>query len=143
MVLNKILHRSKKGQGELKAGFHVDIEDKTEKNVNFRQVLYTGVHSQLVVMSLLPGEEIGEETHVDRDQFIRVEEGRGIAMLNGEWVVLEEDSALVIPAGVKHNVTNTSPDEPLQLYTIYSPPEHPKGTIHRTKKEAEASSHNH
>jgi mannose-6-phosphate isomerase-like protein (cupin superfamily) len=143
MVLDKILHRSKKGQGALKAGFHVDIEDRTEKNVNFRQVLYTGTYSQLVVMSLLPGEEIGEETHADRDQFIRIEEGSGIATLNGETVVLEEDSALLIPAGVKHNVTNTSAEEPLQLYTIYSPPEHPKGTVHRTKKEAEASSHNH
>lgn len=141
MILDKILHRSKKSNGTLKAGFHVDIEDRTEKNEYFRQVLYTAKHSQLVVMALPPGEEIGEETHTDRDQFIRVEEGSGMAILNGESVVLEEDSALVIPAGVKHNVTNTSPDEVLKLYTIYSPPEHPAGTIHRTKKDAEASSH--
>jgi mannose-6-phosphate isomerase-like protein (cupin superfamily) len=141
MILDKILHRSKKEPGVLKAGFHVNIEDRTEKNENFREVLHTGVYIQLVVMSLLPGEQIGEETHADRDQFIRVEEGAGRATLNGELVALEEDSALVIPAGVKHNIINTSADEKLKLYTIYSPPEHPAGTVHKTKKDA--SSHNH
>ena len=143
MVLNKILHRSKKGDRALKAGFHVNIEDRTEENEYFREVLYTGEHSQLVVMALQPGEEIGLETHEGRDQFIRVKEGRGTAILNGQKIALEEDSALVIPAGVEHNVLNTSVKEPLKLYTIYSPPEHPAGTIHKTKKEAEDAERSH
>ena len=143
MVLNKILHRSKKGDRALKAGFHVNIEDRTEENEYFREVLYTGEHSQLVVMALQPGEEIGLETHEGRDQFIRVEEGSGTAILNGQKIALEEDSALVIPAGVEHNVLNTSIKEPLKLYTIYSPPEHPAGTIHKTKKEAEDAERSH
>lgn len=140
MVLDKILHRSKKTTG-LKTGFHINIEEKTEENTFFREVLYTGQHLQVVVMSLLPKEEIGLETHADRDQFIRIEEGSGMATLNGEVVALEEDSALVIPAGVEHNVINTSLDQPLKLYSIYSPPEHPDGTIHQTKKQAQAHEH--
>ncbi len=134
---------SDKGNPALKTGFHENIEDRTEKNEYFREVLYTGQHSQLVVMSLQPGEEIGLETHGDRDQFIRVEEGRGQVILNGQEIGIEEDSAVVIPAGVEHNVINTSPDEALKLYTIYSPPEHPAGTIHKTKAEAKASEASH
>jgi len=127
----------------LKVGFHVNIEDRTEKNEYFREVLYTGAHSQLVVMSLKPGEEIGLETHGDRDQFIRIEEGRGKAILSGQEIAIEKDSALVIPAGIEHNVINTSADEALKLYTIYSPPEHADGTIHKTKAEAQAAEASH
>ncbi len=120
------------------AGYSVDIEAKTRQNTNYREVLYTAPHSQLVVMTLPPGEEIGLETHEHGDQFIRVESGEGEAILDGERHVLRDGVALVIPAGTAHNVINTSQTKPLQLYTIYTPPEHPAGTIHRTKQEAEA-----
>lgn len=119
------------------AGFHTNIEKKTLSNEYFREVLFTGPHSQLVVMSLKPGEDIGMETHGDVDQFIRVEAGSGKAVLNGKEHILEDGSAVVIPAGVEHNVVNTSGTEPLKLYSIYSPPEHPHGTVHRDKAEAE------
>jgi len=134
---------TEKSSPALKVGFHVNIEDRTEKNEYFREVLYTGAHSQLVVMSLKPGEEIGLETHGDRDQFIRIEEGRGKAILSGQEIAIEKDSALVIPAGIEHNVINTSADEALKLYTIYSPPEHADGTIHKTKAEAQAAEASH
>jgi mannose-6-phosphate isomerase-like protein (cupin superfamily) len=123
------------------AGYHVDIEKKTEENDYFREVLFTGPLSQLVVMSLKPGEEIGLETHGDIDQFIRVEEGHGKALLDGQEYRLEDGSAIVIPAGTEHNVINTSATEALKLYTIYTPPEHPDGTIHKTKAEADAAEH--
>ncbi|MBN2118277.1 MAG: cupin domain-containing protein [Anaerolineales bacterium] len=123
------------------AGYHVDIEKKTEENEYFREVLFTGPHSQLVVMSLKPGEDIGLETHGDIDQFIRVEGGEGKAILDGQEYKLEDGSAIVIPAGTEHNVVNTSSKEALKLYTIYTPPEHPDGTIHKTKAEAEAAEH--
>ncbi len=119
-------------------GFLTNIEKKTLDNSNFREVLYTGPHSQLVVMSIAPGEEIGMETHEDVDQFIRVESGHGKSVLNGEERELEDGSALVIPAGTEHNVINTSATEPLKLYSVYSPREHPDGTIHRNKAEADA-----
>jgi len=122
--------------------FLVDIEEATVKNDNFRKVLFTASKSQLVLMSLKPGEEIGEETH-DLDQFIRVEAGRGSAYLNGKMFPVQDGSALVIPAGTKHNVVNSGQDEPLKLYTIYSPPEHKDGTVHRTKAEAEADRGDH
>ena len=125
------------------AGYHIDIEDKTEKNENFREVLFTGPHSQLVVMALKPGEEIGQETHHDIDQFIRVEAGEGVGYIGGEEFPLEDGSAIVIPAGEEHNVVNTSADKPLKLYTVYTPPEHPDGTIHKTKAEADADEHHH
>ena len=118
-------------------GYSINIEDKTLANENFREVLYTGPHSQLVVMTLKPGEEIGLETHDDRDQFIRVEAGNGEAVLAGQRHKLEDGTAVVIPAGTEHNVVNTSRTEPLRLYTVYSPAEHPDGTIHRTKQEAD------
>lgn len=119
------------------SGFVVDIEEKTQQNENFREVLFTAPQSQLVVMTLQPGEEIGLETHDDVDQFIRVEAGTGKAILNGEEKALADGTAVVIPAGTEHNVVNISPTEALKLYTIYSPPEHPDGTIHRTKAEAD------
>lgn len=118
-------------------GFVTDIEQKTLENENFREVLFTAPHSQLVVMTLQPGEEIGLETHDDVDQFIRVEAGTGMAILDGEDKALADGTAVVIPAGTEHNVVNTSPTEALKLYTIYSPPEHPEGTVHRTKAEAD------
>jgi mannose-6-phosphate isomerase-like protein (cupin superfamily) len=119
------------------AGYSVDIESATLENPNFRKVLYTAPHSQLVVMSIEPGGEIGSERHPDHDQFIRVEAGMGEAILDGERHALRDGTALVIPAGTQHNVVNTSTTAPLRLYTIYSPPEHPAGTVHRTKADAE------
>lgn len=125
------------------AGYATNIEQKTLENNKFRQVLFTGPHAQLVVMALKPGEDIGLETHDDVDQFIRVEAGRGTAVLDGKEHVLEDGSAIVIPAGVEHNVINSSSSEPLKLYTIYSPPEHPDGTVHETKAEADAYEREH
>ncbi len=127
------------------SGYITDIEEKTLRNTNFREVLSTGAHLQLVVMSLLPGEEIGLETHPDIDQFIRVEAGAGKAILNGEEHELHEGSAVIVPPGTAHNVVNTSPSEPLKLYSIYAPPEHPHGTIHKDKAEALAyeAEHHH
>jgi mannose-6-phosphate isomerase-like protein (cupin superfamily) len=127
------------------AGYSINLEDKTRENENFREVLFTGPQSQLVVMTLEPGQEIGEEVHDDRDQFIRVEAGEGVAILDGEKHVLADGTAVVIPAGTKHNVINTSTSDKLRLYTVYSPAEHPQGTIHRTKAEADeyARTHHH
>lgn len=119
------------------SGYITNIEDTTKQNENFRQVLFTGPHSQLVVMSLLPSEEIGMEVHAV-DQFIRIEEGEGRAILNGEEYKIEEDFAIVIPAGTQHNIINTSSEKKMKLYTIYSPPQHKDGTIHKTKEEATA-----
>ena len=124
-------------------GYHTDIEKKTLENGYFREVLFTGPHSQLVVMSLNPGEDIGQETHPDTDQFIRVESGNGKAILDGQEYQLADGSATVIPAGTEHNVLNTSSTEPLKLYTVYTPPEHPDGTIHKTKGEAEEYERKH
>jgi mannose-6-phosphate isomerase-like protein (cupin superfamily) len=104
----------------------------------FREVLYTAPHSQLVLMTLQPGEEIGTEHHPDNDQFFFVQSGEGAAILKGKQHPLREGVALVVPAGTEHNVVNTSGTELLQLLTIYSPPAHPDGTIHRTKQEADA-----
>ena len=123
------------------AGYRTDIETKTLENTKFREVLFTAPHVQLVVMALRPGEEIGLETHDDVDQFIRVEAGTGVALLDGKEHALGDGVAVVIPAGTSHNVLNTSKTEPLKLYTLYSPPEHPDGTVHETK--ADASEHAH
>ena len=122
-------------------GFVEDIEDRTEQNTDFRRVLYTGKYLQLVLMSLKPGEEIGEEVHDDRDQFFRVEAGKGEVSIDGTRTNIEEDMAIVVPAGARHNVRNTG-DAPLKLYTIYGPPEHVDKTVHVTKAEAD-SSHEH
>lgn len=119
-----------------------NIEGETLNNKNFRKVLYTAPNSQLVVMSLKPGEDIGEETH-NLDQFIRIEAGEGKAILNGEEYEVKDDWAIVIPAGTKHNVVNTSEDKDMKLYTIYSPPEHKDGTVHATKEEALADEEDH
>ena len=124
-------------------GFKTNIEDKAIQNEYFREVLYTAQHSQLVVMSLLPNEEIGVETHEIVDQFIRVEEGSGKAILNGEEMMLTSGDAIIIPAGVEHNVINTSAENSLKLYTVYSPAHHKDGTIHKTKEEAEADTKDH
>jgi len=125
------------------AGYIVNIEDRTLGNDHFREVLYTAGHSQLVVMTIQPGDEIGLERHEGHDQFIRVEAGEGVAILDGERHALEDGSAVVIPSGTEHNVINTSRTEPLRLYTIYSPPEHPDGTVHRTKAEADEYERQH
>jgi mannose-6-phosphate isomerase-like protein (cupin superfamily) len=125
------------------AGYVVNIEQRTNENDYFREVLFTAPHSQLVVMTLQPGEEIGQETHDDGDQFIRVESGTGEAILDGEKSSLGVGSAVVIPAGVEHNIVNSSGDEPLRLYTVYTPPEHPDGTINKDKAEAEEYEKSH
>lgn len=117
------------------AGYVTNIEKQTEENANFRKVLYTAPHSQLVVMSLKPNEEIGMEIH-NLDQFIRVEAGEGKAILDNEEFDLRDGSAVVIPEGINHNIINTSSEKELKLYTIYSPANHPDGTIHKTKEEA-------
>jgi mannose-6-phosphate isomerase-like protein (cupin superfamily) len=119
-------------------GYVEDIEAVTERNNDFRRVVYTGPHLQLVVMSIQPGDEIGEEVHDDTDQFLRIEVGRGEVVINSRSSVVEGDSGIVVPAGARHNVVNTG-DKPLKLYTIYVPPHHADGTIHRTKADAERS----
>lgn len=124
-----------------KTGYVTNIERDTQSNEDFRRVLFTGRNTQLVLMTLKPGEDIGRETHEEHDQFIRVEAGRGVAMLGGKEHALSDGVAVVIPAGVEHNIVNTSADSPLRLYTLYSPPEHPDGTIHHTKSEAESEHH--
>jgi mannose-6-phosphate isomerase-like protein (cupin superfamily) len=116
------------------AGFLINIEKETLQNNNFRKVLNTAQNSQLVIMSLLPGEEIGAEVH-DLDQFIRFESGSGKVILDGKEYEVEDDWAVVIPAGIEHNVINTSDSEKMKLYSIYSPPEHPEGTVHPTKAD--------
>ena len=124
-------------------GYISNIEKETLENDNFRKVLYTAKNSQLVLMSLLPKEEIGEEIH-ELDQFFRVESGKGIAIMDGVSHDIEDGSAIVVPQGAKHNIINTSETENLKLYTIYSPANHPEGTVHATKGEAmEAEAHEH
>ncbi len=120
-------------------GFIGNIEELTLKNTYFRQVLFTASHSQLVLMSLKPGEEIGMEVHDKVDQFFRFEKGQGKVVLNGEESAVSDGFAVVVPAGTQHNVINTSQTGELKLYTIYSPPNHPDGTIHKTKEEAQAA----
>ena len=120
-------------------GYVTTIEKETEKNADFRHVLYTGKHSQLVLMSLKPGEEIGEETHADVDQFFRFERGEGKVTIDGVEHSVKDGDAVIVPAGARHNVINTSKRANLKLYTIYSPPEHQDGVVRHTKKEAMAS----
>ena len=120
-----------------KRGYCADIDEATIANNDFRRVLYTGEHLQLVLMSLAPGEEIGEETHEDRDQFFRFEEGEGVVVIDGVENRVKDDYAVIVPAGARHNVKNTG-EEPLQFYTLYGPPEHKDGTVHQTKAQAEA-----
>lgn len=119
-------------------GFVADIEELTEDNKDFRRVLYTGKHLQLVLMALKPGEDIGEEVHPDHDQFFRVEKGKGEVWIDGVRTKIKGDDAIIVPAGAKHNVINTG-DKSLKLYTIYGPPDHKDGIVRATKAEAEAT----
>lgn len=117
-------------------GFIANIEKETLANENFRRVLYTAKHCQLVVMSLKAGEDIGEEVH-HLDQFIRCESGEGKAVLDGVEHLIADGFAIVVPAGARHNIVNTS-DKPMKLYTLYAPPNHRDGVVHKTKEEAES-----
>ncbi|KUL00921.1 MAG: Uncharacterized protein XE11_2301 [Methanomicrobiales archaeon 53_19] len=122
----------------MKNGFATSIEKDTVENTDFRRVLYTGKFSQLVLMCLKPGEEIGEEVHDDIDQFFRFEEGEGAVVIDGVKHAVKDGSAVVVPSGANHNVLNTSTTENLKLYTIYSPPEHRDGVVRKTREEATA-----
>lgn len=127
-------------------GYVDNIEDRTLENDNFRKVLFTGKHMQLVVMTLKPGEDIGEEVHETVDQFFRIEEGQGKVIIEGEESKVEDDMVAIVPAGALHNVINTSKEKDLKLYTIYTPPNHPEGTVHATREEAmeyEEEHHDH
>jgi len=120
-------------------GFNANIEKLTLESSNFRQVLYTGKHSQLVLMSLKPKEEIGMETHPDNDQFFRFEKGTGKCVIDGNEYEVSDGSAIVVPAGAEHNVINVSDFEDLKLYTIYSPAHHKDAIVRATKEEAQAN----
>ena len=123
-------------------GYFGPIEEQTLKNGNFRQVLFTGKYCQLVVMCLQPGEEIGNEVHPDVDQFFRIEKGSARFIFNRkERHLVRAGEAVVVPAGTYHNVINNGRKNVLKLYTIYTPPQHPDGTVHKTKAEAEAAEH--
>jgi mannose-6-phosphate isomerase-like protein (cupin superfamily) len=119
-------------------GFVANIEELTVRNTDFRRVLYTGKYLQLVLMTLQPGEEIGEEVHDDHDQFFRVESGAGEVRIDGKPTPIKDDDAVIVPAGARHNVINTG-DAPLALYTLYGPPEHRDGVVHAGKAQADAS----
>ena len=120
----------------MKKGYKEQIEEKTIANENFRHVLYTGAHMQLVLMSLLPGEEIGAEVHTENDQFFRFEKGVGTVVINETSYAVEDGDVVIVPAGAQHNVINTGPDA-LKLYTIYAPAHHKDGIIRETKHDAE------
>lgn len=124
-------------------GYTDNIVDRTLENSNFRKVLYTGKHMQLVVMSLKPGEDIGEEVHETVDQFFRIEKGEAKVVMNGEEALLTDDMVAIVPAGTSHNVINTSSDMELKLYTIYAPANHPENTIHATKEDAMLAEQQH
>ena len=117
-------------------GFNANIEQLTSDNDYFRKVLYTSPHMQLVLMSLLPGEDIGEEIHKDNDQFFRFEQGQGLCIIDGHEYRVADGDAIIIPSGARHNVINTG-NEALKMYTIYAPPHHKDGIVRATKKEAE------
>ena len=123
-------------------GYITNIEKLSLENKYFRQVLYTAPNSQLVVMSLQPSEDIGEEVH-QLDQFIRCEKGQGKAVLDGVENEINDGFIVMVPAGTKHNIINTSSTETLQLYTLYSPPNHKDGTVHKTKADAVADENEH
>ncbi len=120
-------------------GYVINIEKDTLENNNFRKVLYTGKHSQLVLMSLAPNEEIGMEVHTDNDQFFRFEKGQGKCIIDGNEYELENGVAVVVPSGSQHNIINTSDTQDLKLYTIYSPAHHKDGIIRKSKSEAESN----
>ena len=117
-------------------GYVDNIEERTLESTDFRRVLYTGKYLQLVLMTLQPGEEIGAEVHEDRDQFFRIEGGSGEVLIDGKTHQIADDDAIIVPAGARHNVRNTG-DAPLQFYTLYGPPEHRDGTVHKDKAQAE------
>jgi mannose-6-phosphate isomerase-like protein (cupin superfamily) len=119
-------------------GYHDDIERQTTGNDDFRRVLYTGHHLQLVLMTIQPGSEIGSEVHTDRDQFFRVEEGSGMVDIDDNHYDVKDGSGIIVPAGARHNVRNTG-DGPLRLYTLYGPPEHVDRLVERTKADADAT----
>lgn len=119
-------------------GFVGDIEDQAEDNADFRRVVYTGKNLQLVLMSLQPEEQIGQVIHKDRDQFFRIEKGKGEVWIDGKRSKIKRDDAVLVPAGARHNIIYTG-DKPLRLYTLYAPPEHRDGTVQKTKAEAEGA----
>jgi len=123
----------------MKKGFKQNIEQQTVENTNFRKVLYTGEHMQLVLMSLKPGEDIGEEIHAKNDQFFRFDAGEGKVIINETEYQVADGDAVIVPAGANHNVINTSEAEDLKMYTIYSPAHHKDGIVRATKEEAEAN----
>ncbi|MDO8444141.1 MAG: cupin domain-containing protein [bacterium] len=120
-------------------GFNANIEEQTLANSDFRHVVYTGKHSQLVLMSLKPSENIGMEIHEDGDQFFRIDKGEGKCIIDGNEYEISDGSAIIVPAGAEHDVINTSETEDLKLYTIYSPAHHQDGVVRATKAEAEAN----
>ncbi|OGM11157.1 cupin [Candidatus Woesebacteria bacterium RBG_16_34_12] len=124
-------------------GYKANIEKETLKNKYFRKVLFTGKYCQLVVMNLKPGEEIGLEVHDTVDQFFRFEEGNAEVKIGGTTFKVKSDDVVIVPAGSKHNIINSSKSKNLKLYTIYSPPNHPKATVHKNKKEAEEAEKKH
>jgi mannose-6-phosphate isomerase-like protein (cupin superfamily) len=125
--------------GKKVKGFSINIEKATLENNNFRKILYTAKYSQVVLMSLKPGEDIGMEVHPNNDQFIRIEKGQGKCIINGNEYKIGNGSAVVIPAGAQHNVINTMKTSPMKLYTIYSPPHHKDQIVRATKQDAEAN----
>jgi len=120
-------------------GYVGNIEELTKQNDYFRHVLFTASHMQLVLMTLQPSEEIGMEVHPAIDQFFRFEEGVGKVVINGEEYTVKDGDVAIVPAGSRHNVINTSTTQPLKLYTMYTPPNHPDGTLHKTKAEADVA----
>ena len=124
----------------MKRGYCDNIDQATVQNEDFRRVLYTGEHLQLVLMTLQPGDEIGEEVHPDRDQFFRIEEGEGAVDIDGRANLVQDDFAVIVPAGARHNVRNIG-SRPLRLYTLYGPPEHKDQVVQATKAEADARHH--
>jgi mannose-6-phosphate isomerase-like protein (cupin superfamily) len=126
-------------KGAAVKGFNANIEKETLANDNFRKVLYSGPHSQIVLMSLRPNEDIGMETHTENDQFFRFEQGQGRVVIDGNEYEVGDGAAIIVPAGAEHNVVNESDTEELKLYTIYSPPHHKDGIVRATKEEAEAN----
>ncbi len=118
---------------DMKHGFKVQIENATVENTHFRKVLYTGEHSQLVLMTLMPGEEIGLETHTENDQFFRFERGYGKVLINETTYDVTDGDAVVVPAGAQHNIMNSSDTESLHMYTLYAPAHHKDQTLHATQ----------
>ncbi len=135
IIKMQILHLNQK----IMKGFHTNIEKATLENENFRKVLYTGKHSQLVLMSVKPKQELGMEVHEENDQFFRFEQGQGKCIIDGNEYAVEDGSAIIVPAGAQHNIINVSETEDLRLYTIYSPAHHKDGIVRATKEEAEAN----